>query len=180
MIHDASTVKRAMPALFLDRDRRSRRSWPSDGAVSHRVCTRVCGGRRGPSASRGRRWETGDILVSANGHLLTAGELAERWQVANGHVYRLTRDGLVPAVRLGRYYRCRRDAIKRGRPAASRSRAYRPKRRDAEDFMPSSAPLHTSPCPHALKEGKPRIGQNGGSVSAWRRSCWSSTASRRA
>jgi excisionase family DNA binding protein len=43
--------------------------------------------------------------------LLTAEELAERWQVAAGHVYRLTRQGLIPAVKLGRYYRYRASAI---------------------------------------------------------------------
>ena len=43
--------------------------------------------------------------------LLTAEELAERWQVRAGHVYRLARDGRVPAVRLGRYVRFREDAI---------------------------------------------------------------------
>ena len=52
-------------------------------------------------------------MVNATGHLLTAGELAERWQVPKGHVYRLTRDGLIPAVRLGRYYRYRLEAIER-------------------------------------------------------------------
>lgn len=43
--------------------------------------------------------------------LLTASQLAERWQVARSHVYRLTREGAIPAVRLGRYYRYRLDAI---------------------------------------------------------------------
>lgn len=43
--------------------------------------------------------------------LLTAEELAERWVVPKSHVYRLTRDGVVPAVKLGRYYRYRIDAI---------------------------------------------------------------------
>jgi excisionase family DNA binding protein len=51
--------------------------------------------------------------VSATGQLLTAGELAERWRVPKSHVYRLTRDGAIPAVRLGRYYRYRLDAIER-------------------------------------------------------------------
>jgi excisionase family DNA binding protein len=45
--------------------------------------------------------------------LLTADQLAERWQVAAAHVYRLTRDGAIPAVRLGRYVRFRLDAIER-------------------------------------------------------------------
>jgi len=47
------------------------------------------------------------------GQLLTADQLAERWQVPKSHVYRLTRDGQVPAVKLGRYYRYRLDAIER-------------------------------------------------------------------
>jgi excisionase family DNA binding protein len=58
---------------------------------------------------------------NATGHLLTAGELAERWQVPKRHVYRLTRDGLIPAVRLGRYYRYRLEAIERWEPTASRA-----------------------------------------------------------
>lgn len=45
--------------------------------------------------------------------LLTAEELAARWQVRTSHVYRLTREGAIPAVRLGRYYRYRLDAIER-------------------------------------------------------------------
>jgi excisionase family DNA binding protein len=52
-------------------------------------------------------------VVSATGQLLTADELAVRWQVPKSHVYRLTRDGVIPAVRLGRYYRYRLDAIER-------------------------------------------------------------------
>jgi excisionase family DNA binding protein len=43
--------------------------------------------------------------------LLRAEELAERWQVPVSHVYRLTREGKVPVVKLGRYYRYRLDAI---------------------------------------------------------------------
>jgi excisionase family DNA binding protein len=45
--------------------------------------------------------------------LLTAQQLADRWQVPTAHVYRLTREGQVPAVKLGRYYRYRLDAIER-------------------------------------------------------------------
>ena len=51
--------------------------------------------------------------MSTPSHLLTADELADRWRVPKSHVYRLTRDGLIPAVRLGRYYRYRLDAIER-------------------------------------------------------------------
>ena len=43
--------------------------------------------------------------------LMTADDLAERWQVKPSHVYRLTREGRIPAVKLGRYYRYRVDAI---------------------------------------------------------------------
>jgi excisionase family DNA binding protein len=45
--------------------------------------------------------------------LLTAEQLAERWQVSVSQVYRLTRDGKVEPVRVGRYYRFRLDAIER-------------------------------------------------------------------
>lgn len=45
--------------------------------------------------------------------LLTAAQVAERWQVPVGHVYRLTRAGVVPVVELGRYRRYRLDAIER-------------------------------------------------------------------
>jgi excisionase family DNA binding protein len=45
--------------------------------------------------------------------LLTAEQLASRWQVPPSHVYRLTREGRVPVVKLGRYYRYRLDAIER-------------------------------------------------------------------
>jgi excisionase family DNA binding protein len=47
------------------------------------------------------------------GQLLTAEQLADRWQVPKSHVYRLTRDGAIPAVSLGRYYRYRLDQIER-------------------------------------------------------------------
>ena len=43
--------------------------------------------------------------------LLTAEDLAERWQVPVSQVYRLTRDGRLPVVRLGRYYRYRLEAV---------------------------------------------------------------------
>jgi excisionase family DNA binding protein len=45
------------------------------------------------------------------GQLLTAEQLAARWQVPTSQVYRLTRDHRIPAVRLGKYYRYRTDAI---------------------------------------------------------------------
>jgi excisionase family DNA binding protein len=45
------------------------------------------------------------------GQLLTAEQLAERWQVPRAQVYRLSRTGQIPLVRLGRYFRYRLDAI---------------------------------------------------------------------
>ena len=43
--------------------------------------------------------------------LLTADQLAERWQVPKAHVYRLAREGRLPTVELGRYRRFRFEAI---------------------------------------------------------------------
>jgi len=43
--------------------------------------------------------------------LLTAEDLAERWQVTKHQVYRLARDGHLPTVTIGRYYRFRLAAI---------------------------------------------------------------------
>lgn len=43
--------------------------------------------------------------------LLTAGELARRWQVRPQHVYTLAREGDLPHVRIGRYVRFRLPAI---------------------------------------------------------------------
>lgn len=45
--------------------------------------------------------------------VLTPDELAERWSVPKSHVYRLTREGRIPVVKLGRYYRYRLDEIER-------------------------------------------------------------------
>lgn len=46
-----------------------------------------------------------------NGGLLTADDLAARWQVKRAHVYRLEREGRVPSVKLGRYTRFRLAAV---------------------------------------------------------------------
>lgn len=43
--------------------------------------------------------------------LLTAQELGERWQTSRQHVYRLSREGKIPSVRIGRYPRFRLSAI---------------------------------------------------------------------
>jgi excisionase family DNA binding protein len=81
-----------------------------------------CRDTRGPALPRAEREvrnrsglpaDEGPAAVIAVRHLLTADQLAERWQVPKSHVYRLTREGLIPTVRLGRYYRYRPDAIER-------------------------------------------------------------------
>lgn len=43
--------------------------------------------------------------------LLTAGQLADRWQVSKEHVYRLAREEQLPVVRIGRYMRFQAGAI---------------------------------------------------------------------
>lgn len=45
--------------------------------------------------------------------LLTAGQVAHRWQVPKSHIYSLTRSGLMPTVRIGRYYRYRLADLER-------------------------------------------------------------------
>ena len=46
-----------------------------------------------------------------NRTFLTADELAERWGVPRSQVYRLTREGKIPVVALGKYYRYKLAAI---------------------------------------------------------------------
>jgi excisionase family DNA binding protein len=53
-----------------------------------------------------------DQAVTAS-QLLTADQLAERWQLERSQVYRLARDGRLPCVRLGRYRRFRLADIER-------------------------------------------------------------------
>lgn len=43
--------------------------------------------------------------------LLTAEQLAARWQVSKQHVWRLTRSGQLPTVRLGKYCRYRVEDV---------------------------------------------------------------------
>jgi excisionase family DNA binding protein len=43
--------------------------------------------------------------------LLTADQLADRWQVPRSQVYALSRQGRIPTVRLGKYYRYRLEVI---------------------------------------------------------------------
>ena len=51
--------------------------------------------------------------VPAPERLMTAEQVAERWQVPRAHVYRLAREGRLPVVMLGRYRRFRVDEIER-------------------------------------------------------------------
>ncbi|WP_367401256.1 helix-turn-helix domain-containing protein [Paraconexibacter antarcticus] len=68
--------------------------------------------------------------------LLTADELAERWQVSKAHVYRLAREGRIPTVPIGRYYRFRVSSIEAWEAA-----------QDGCDRMvtPSGVPMNTGP-----------------------------------
>lgn len=56
---------------------------------------------------------SGRSEVEPTGTLLTADELAEVLGVPTGWVYRQSREGHIPTVRLGRYYRYRLAAIER-------------------------------------------------------------------
>jgi excisionase family DNA binding protein len=51
--------------------------------------------------------------TSGTGTLLTADELAEILGVPTGWIYRQSRAGAIPTVKLGRYYRYRLEAIER-------------------------------------------------------------------
>ena len=52
-----------------------------------------------------------DTAMDTPGRLLTAEDLAQRWQLPTSWIYAATRDGRIPAVRLGRYRRFRVSAI---------------------------------------------------------------------
>lgn len=45
--------------------------------------------------------------------LLTAEQLADRWQVPASQIYRLTRENRIPYVAVGRYYRYVPEMIER-------------------------------------------------------------------
>jgi excisionase family DNA binding protein len=49
--------------------------------------------------------------VGTVSQLLTADQLAERWQVSKSQVYRLSRERYLPTVHIGRYYRYRIEAV---------------------------------------------------------------------
>lgn len=58
-------------------------------------------------------WGEAAVSVTpvSSSSLLTADDLAERWRVSKAQVYRLAREGRVPTVLIGRYYRFRLAAI---------------------------------------------------------------------
>jgi excisionase family DNA binding protein len=58
-----------------------------------------------------RAIDTSQPSADVTTRLLTADQLAARWQVPKSQVYRLAREGRVPVVTIGRYYRFRVDAI---------------------------------------------------------------------
>lgn len=51
------------------------------------------------------------LTASRPTRLLTADDLADRWQVRPAHVYRLAREGRLPTVNIGRYRRFALAAI---------------------------------------------------------------------
>ena len=53
----------------------------------------------------------GQTMRAHASRLLTADQLAERWQVPKTQVYRLAREGRLPTVTIGRYYRFRLETI---------------------------------------------------------------------
>lgn len=53
---------------------------------------------------------TSDTLPTTS-TLLTADQLAARWQVPKSQVYRLAREGHIPTVKIGRYYRFKLSAV---------------------------------------------------------------------
>lgn len=51
------------------------------------------------------------MLDSLRGGLLTATQLASYLQISDGHVYELANSGRIPAIRLGRQWRFKKDHI---------------------------------------------------------------------
>jgi excisionase family DNA binding protein len=58
-----------------------------------------------------RQFDSADPSASERRQLLTAEQLAGRWQISTAQVYRLARDGAIPFVSLGRYRRFRLASI---------------------------------------------------------------------
>jgi excisionase family DNA binding protein len=68
-----------------------------------------------PEASAERVMQAEDlrerVMPAGEIRLVNADDLAARWGVPKSQVYRLTREGHIPVVRLGKYCRYRLDAI---------------------------------------------------------------------
>ena len=60
-----------------------------------------------PANHRGSHPVSATEPKSEAARLLTAEDVADRWQVTACHVYRLSREGRLPTVKLGRYRRFR-------------------------------------------------------------------------
>ena len=54
---------------------------------------------------------TSSIPEAPSNRLLNAGDLAERWGVSKDAVYRMVRQGRIPAVRLGKHVRFHQSSI---------------------------------------------------------------------
>jgi len=52
-----------------------------------------------------------NLNASERERLLTAEQVAQRWQISTAAIYRLARERSIPSVRLGRYYRFRAESI---------------------------------------------------------------------
>ncbi|HEU4976239.1 MAG TPA: helix-turn-helix domain-containing protein [Baekduia sp.] len=74
------------------------------------VPTPTRGGSTRTSAAERPR-DAADTTRSDATRLLTAAEVAERWQVRTKQVYALVNRGELPCIRIGRYRRFRLEAI---------------------------------------------------------------------
>lgn len=68
-----------------------------------------------------------DSLPLSAAQLLTAEQLATRWQVPKTQVWRLARERAVPVVRIGRYMRFRRDATEQWEEAQADAELHGPR-----------------------------------------------------
>jgi excisionase family DNA binding protein len=71
------------------------------------------------------------LVLSADGErLLPAEQVADRCQVSKYHVYRLAREGKMPTIAIGRYYRFRTAALVEWKQAGGVPRADRRRGKD--------------------------------------------------
>jgi len=82
----------------------------------------------------------------ARGNLLTAEEVAARWQVSRSQVYALVRSGKIPTVVIGRYYRFRLDALEEWELAGGTL----PARESPSGIAPSATVTHRQRPPRAV------------------------------